>query len=468
MASNKILLGLVVVASLWGGALTAQNRPNVLMICVDDLNDWVGFLDGNPDTLTPNLDRLAAAGRNFTNAHCVVTVCSPSRISVISGVGPTTHGSYQLGPAYQNIPALNEVPTMHRWFKDNGYRTMTAGKVLHHGFTGRLSADVDLDLDKRIGVSYKGSPSPRRVMSFRKGPWDWGAFPEKDEQTFDFRRAQAASQELRQTHDAPFFLSVGIFRPHVPLYVPQKWFDLIDPNTIKMPMDDPSDMADVPKHFQRKLGVAPTLPQLKGMKKWRSLVHAYLASIAFADHCVGEILTGLREGPNADNTVVVLWSDHGFHLGEKQHIAKRTLWEESTRVPFIIAAPGVKPGDCAESVSLLDLYPTLLELCKLPVNKRNEGVSLSPQLADPDSPRTRPAVSSSFFGNHAIRTKNWRYVRYHDGAEELYDHRQDPHELTNLADKPEQAAQKKRLAVWIPQSAAPEVMQAVRKRRGAK
>ena len=466
-----IRLIFITIASFLCTILPAQNQqtaPNVLMICIDDLNDWVGCLTNSPNTHTPHMDALASRGRLFTNAHCAVTVCSPSRISIMSGLAPTTHGSYKLGPAYEGIEALNKAPTLHRWFKDNGYKTITGGKVLHHGFNGRLAGDIDVNLDKQLRIGYFGSPRPGKVLSWKKGAWDWGSFPAKDDEMLDYKRSKAAAEELRKTHAKPFFMSVGIYRPHVPLYVPQKWFDLIDPDKITLPKAPASDMDDIPKNFQRKMGIAPTFATIKAKQKWRSLVHAYLASIAFADHCVGELIKGLQEGPNKDNTIVLLWSDHGFHLGEKQHIAKRTLWEESTRVPLIITGPGIKPGNCPEPASLIDVYPTLTELCGLPSNTTNNGVSLMPQINNPAQERQTPAITSSFFGNHAIRSRDWRYIRYANGAEELYHHQNDQDEFTNLASKPEYNEIKQKLSRWIPQNAAPEVTISKRNKKAKK
>ncbi len=442
------IIGLVLSTAISQG----DDRPNVLMISIDDLNDWVGCLGGHPDAITPHLDALARSGRNFTNAHCSVPVCSPSRVSVISGVAPTTSGSYELGPAYEKIPSLDSVPTMHAWFKENGYTTLTGGKILHHNFGGRLAADIDTFLTP----SKKGGPRPESPIN-EKPPWDWGAFPENDSEMFDHQLAESAAAELGKEHGKPFFLSVGLFRPHVPMYVPQKWYDLYDPDKITMPNADPADMEDIPDNFQYQMYVAPTLKEIQEKDQWRSLVHAFLANTSFVDHCLGMIMDGLANGPNKDNTIVVLWSDHGFHLGEKQKLAKRTLWEESTRVPLIFAGPEISSGDCAEPASLLDIYPTLVDLAKLPENEYLDGVSLAPQLKDPDTVRERPALSSSYFGNHAVRSRDWRYIRYTDGAEELYDHRSDPEELTNLAGDPEYQSIIADHARWIPKDAAPEV-----------
>ena len=431
-------------------------QPNILMICIDDLNDWTGFLGGNPDAITPHMDRLARRGRNFTNAHCAVPVCSASRASVMSGLAPTTHGSYELGPKYEQLPALADAPTIQRYFKDNGYHTLAGGKVLHHGFNGRLAGDIDRSLGR------KKSPRPRKPMNCPadwSAAWDWGAYPENDSEMSDYQLAKDAAELLAQDFDKPFFMTVGFFRPHVPLFVPTRWFDLYDAESLALPSNPKSDLDDLPKNFLaiNDYAVAPTHAEVVSHGKQRSLTQAYLASVSFVDHCVDIVLGALKSSPHADNTLIVLWSDHGFHLGEKQHWAKRTLWQESTRVPFLIAGPGIEPGTpCTEPASLLDIYPTLIELCGLPAYERAEGISLVPQLTDPGAPRTRPAITSSYFGNHAIRSRDWRLIVYEDGAEELYDHRKDPNEFHNLAGNPDYKDTRDRLARWLPKTPAPE------------
>ncbi len=436
--------------SLMATGEEAPKKPNILMICLDDLNDWTGCLGGHPEVKTPNIDRLAERGRNFINAHCVVPVCSASRVSIMSGLHATTHGSYEFGPSYQSLPALREAPCLQAWFKSHGYRTFAGGKVLHHGFQGPLKEAIDVDL----GPS--GGPRRKTGINWPGGPWDWGAYPEKDEQMPDFQLAQKTATLLKQKQDRPFFISVGIFRPHVPLLVPPRWFDLYDRETLTLPMAPKSDLSDLPPNLRGKINVEPVHEEVVRREKWRDLVQAYLASVSFADHCVGTILEGLDNGPHAKDTIVVLWSDHGFHLGEKHQWAKRTLWEESTRVPFLFAGPGIEPGPCREAVSLLDLYPTLTELCDLPKPKRLDGLSLTPQLRNPREPRSRPVVISSFEGNHAIRTRDWRLIRYADGARELYDHRKDPDEFTNLASGLTDEQTWQSLAKWLPKNAAPE------------
>lgn len=444
----------------------AQDRPNVVMICIDDLNDWTGFLGGHPEALTPHMDALAKRGRNFANAHCAVPVCSCSRASLMSGVAATTHGSYEIGPRYEELPALKNIPTIQRYFKDNGYVTLAGGKVLHHGFGGRLASDIDRSLGR------KKSPRPKKPLnrpSEWSGAWDWGAHPATNAEMADYQLAKNAVNVLEEDFDKPFFLTVGFFRPHVPLYVPPKWFDLYEGDSFTLPRNPQSDLDDLPKNLLNinNYAVAPTHAEVVNNGKQRSLTRAYLASISFVDHCVGVVLDSLNSSPHADNTLIVLWSDHGFHLGEKQHWAKRTLWEESTRVPLLIAGPGIKPGKaCAEPASLLDIYPTLIELCRLPANHHLEGVSLVPQLKDPTTTRNRPAITSSYFGNHSIRSRDWRLIVYEDGAEELYDHRNDPNEFRNLADDPTHKATRDRLVRWLPGKATPEFKTKSERSRG--
>ena len=374
----------------------------------------------------------------------------------MSGMAATTHGSYELGPRYEELPALTDVPTIQRYFKDNGYYTLSGGKVLHHGFNGRLAGAIDRSLGR------KKSPRPKNPMSRPanwSGAWDWGAYPEQDAEMADVQLAQDAAAAIGEDFDKPFFMSVGFFRPHVPLFVPPKWFDLYDAESLTLPRILKSDLNDVPKNFLgiNNYAVAPTHAQVVEHGKQRRLTQAYLASISFVDHCVGIVLDTLKSSSHAGDTLIVLWSDHGFHLGEKHHWAKRTLWEESTRVPLVFAGPGIRPGKpCLEPASLLDLYPTLVELCDLPKNPRLEGLSLVPQLNDPKAARDRPAITSAYFGNHSVRSRDWRLISYEDGAKELYDHRTDSDEFHNLVKDPAHQAVIKELSRWLPQKAIPE------------
>ncbi len=456
------IIAAVLLAVVWIHASANCNgaevvdKPNVLFIAIDDLNDWVGCLGGHPQVATPHIDSLAKRGTNFINAHCAVPVCSASRVSVMSGLAATTHGSYELGPRYEELPTLADVPTIQGYFKKHGYYTLSGGKVLHHGFGGMLTGDID----RSFGRSK--SPTPKKPLNrpaHWSRAWDWGAFPQTDGEMADFQLAKTAASALNEEFEKPFFMSIGFFRPHVPLHVPPKWFALNDAESIVLPKSASSDLDDLPENFLgiNNYAAAPTHAEVVRHGKQRSLTHAYLASVTFVDHCVGIVLDALNGSRYADNTIVVLWSDHGFHLGEKRHWAKRTLWEESTRVPLLFAGPGIESGKaCREPASLLDIYPTLVEICQLPKNNHLDGVSLVPQLSDPLAPRKRPVITSSYFGNHSIRNRDWRLIVYEDGAEELYDHRTDPDEFHNLAGDPAQKAIRNELARWIPQKAAAE------------
>lgn len=429
----------------------AETPPHIVFIAIDDLNDWIGCLGGHPDAKTPHLDRLARRGLLFTNAHCQVPVCMASRASVFSGRLATTSGCYDFNAEFHEAPRLADAVPIPRHFKRHGYATLGGGKLLHHGFHGRLAGSFDTDLtDGR-------NPTPPQVMNWPVKAWDYGAFPERDEEVGDYRLARKAAEFLRQKQERPFFLAVGFHRPHVPLIVPQKWFDLYNKDSIALPKAPPEDLDDLPvKNVTRQQTVAPSHQEVLAAGKWRDFVHAYLACISFVDHCAGLVADAALDGPNGDNTLVVLWSDHGFHLGEKHYWAKRTLWEESTRVPFIFAGKGVPSGaKCTAAVGLVDIYPTLVEAAGLPVPHPFDGVSLAPLLADPSATWNRATLSTWLPGNHVVIQDRWRYIRYQEGAEELYDMKTDPDQFTNLAANPAFVETKSRLARWLPSSQAP-------------
>jgi arylsulfatase A-like enzyme len=291
------------------------------------------------------------------------------------------------------------------------------------------------------------------------GAWDWGEYPDENAQMADHQLALDSVKFLQGDLKKPFFLSVGFFRPHVPLFVPPCWFQKYDIESIHLPNIPRWDLDDVPENFLNinSYALAPTHAEVLQDGKQRELTQAYLASISFVDACVGLVVDALQASQYAKNTYVVLWSDHGFHLGEKNHWAKRTLWEESTRVPLLISGPEIFCDvPCKQSVSLVDIYPTLVDLCGLPKNKNLEGLSLVPQLEDPRTLREKPAITSSYFGNHAIRSRDWRLIVYENGEEELYDHRNDPEEFQNLADNPQYETMKNRLRRWLPEQVATE------------
>ena len=442
-------------------ALAQTNRPNVLFIAVDDLNDRVGPLGGHPQVKTPNLDRLARAGTVFSNAHCQAPLCNPSRTSVLTGLRPSTTGIYALEPWFRTVPSLRNVVTLPQYFAAHGYRTLTTGKIYHDG----LPPGNDRTKSTEFNVwGYAGShgPLPAKKLVNTPSPMrlvDWGVYPQRDEKQDDFKVTDWALEQLKSLPaDGSWMLCVGLRKPHVPCFATQRWFDLYPLDGLIMPPVKADDRDDVPRsawYLHWRLP-EPRLAWLREHDQWENLVRSYLACVSFMDSQVGRLLDGLQAGGQAERTVVVLWGDHGFHLGEKGMMGKTTLWERSTRVPLLWAGPGIAPrAKCTRPAELLDIYPTLVELCGLPPKPELEGHSLARQLKDAGVPRRSPAVTTHGPENHAVRGERYRYIRYADGAEELYDNTADPNEWTNLAGNPAHAAAKAELARWLPKRNAP-------------
>ena len=434
----------------------ASRRPNVLFIAVDDLNDWIGSLRGHPDVRTPNLDRLAARGALFTNAFCSAPACNPSRTSLLTGKLPSTTGVHLNPQPFR--PVLPDVQTLPQYFMAHGYRVMGGGKIFHGQFPDPPSwheyfpSQTKTRSDDPLppGRPLNGIPDTAR--------FDWGPVDVPNEQMGDWKITDWAIEQLERDFDQPFFLAVGIFRPHLPWHVPRRYFDRYHPEAITLPTVNNNDLDDVPPIGVRMAGPDGDHQRVLQHKQWRKAVSAYLASISFADACVGRLLEALDRSAHAQNTIVVLWSDHGWHLGEKLHWQKFTLWEEATRVVLMMVAPGVtRPGLRSQRpVSLLDIYPTLVDLCGLRPKADLDGRSLRPLLVNPAASWDRPALTTHGRNNHALRTERWRYIRYSDGTEELYDRHKDPMEWTNLAGKPEFSRTKRDLAKWLPKDDAPE------------
>lgn len=423
------------------------------MIAVDDLNDWIGCMGGNPDTITPNMDRLAARGTLFTNAHCVSPACVPSRTAIFSGLRPSTTGIYQNwagGDSFRKGPVLPDVVSLPQHFMAHGYHALGTGKLLHSGDSA--SWHEYWPSKTRTQPSDPMPPKDQIPLSKVDVYCDWGAIDCKTEDMGDWKVANWAAEQLKRDFDKPFFMGCGIYRPHVPWYLPQKYLDKFPIEKLSTPEINENDYDDIPDmkprdHFGR----------IRKLDKWKEGIQHYLACINFADECVGNVLDALDASPYKDNTIVILWSDHGWHLGEKLHWRKFTLWEEATQNILMVSAPGVtKPGSsCPEAVSLLDLYPTLIDLCGLADKPELQGTSLLPQLRDPKIERDFPVLTTHGRYNNALRSKRWRYILNKHGNEELYDHDNDPNEWTNLADNPEYDSVKKELAPYFPKKEIP-------------
>lgn len=433
-------------------AQAADERPNVLFVALDDLNHWVGCYGRNPQARTPNIDALAARGVRFTRAYCAAPACNPSRAALMSGLRPSTTGVYDNGDDWR--PHIAPDKTLNTTFRNAGYFVCGAGKIYHGGFDRR--SEWDDYLKNEGGYPKRLAPTAKNdgVGGIKFAPLDCD-----DSDIPDYRIVQYGIDQLQRAHEKPFFLAVGLHKPHMPWNVPQKYFDMFPLDSIELPPHTANDLADVPPAGVRMAGPQGDHAAMLASGRWKEAVQAYLATIAYADGQIGRLIAALDASRYRDNTIVVLWGDHGWHLGEKEHWRKFALWEEATRAPLIWIAPGVThPAQvCERPVDFMSIYATLTDLCGVPTPAHVEGPSLKPLLADPAAAWTRPALTTHGRQNHAVRSADWRYIRYADGAEELYDETADPYEYTNLAAQPDHAARKAELAQALPETNVPDV-----------
>lgn len=448
-----------------------EESYDVLFIAIDDLNDWVGFLGGHPQAKTPNLDKLASQSMIFERAYCPAPVCNPSRSAIMTGRRPASTGVYGNNDFFRDSKVLKSALTLPQWFSKHGYFTTQRGKIFHHP-SGKW-ADT-LSWDKHVRLKGEGmNKHPLRgdsllvngmpYQTLFQTHFDWGIYPNLEtEGSSDFKTAQWAANELNRQHDQPLFLACGLFRPHLPWFVPQKYFDMFPLDSVKLPPILESDLEDLP---ETALSISGGLESDKDWmrvskyQKKKEAVQGYLAAIAYADDCLGVVLDGLEKSHRKEKTIVVLWGDHGWHLGEKLHYRKFTLWEEACRVPLLFKIPGkIEEGArCSRVVNLLDLYPTLTELCGIPHNPKNEGRSIKSLLNNPMEIWDYPTLTSLGFKNHTIRDERWRLIQYVDGSQELYDHDLDPQEWNNLAINPQYADTIDYLSSFFPDVNIPAV-----------
>jgi arylsulfatase A-like enzyme len=461
----RLLLTLCVVLFTCGGVCRAAeagvSKPNVLFIAIDDQNDWIGSLGGHPLSKTPHIDSLAGRGTVFLNAHCQSPLCNPSRTSLMLSLRPTTTGVYGLAPWFRELPEWKDRVALPQHFKANGYKTYTTGKIYHGNPGGPAKRAAEFDVwGPHGGIGAK--PPQKLIPPTPMGNhplMDWGVFPHRDEDKGDYQITSWAIDRLTAapTNEA-MFLAVGYFLPHVPCYVTQKWYDLYPDDDSVLPKILRGDRDDTPR-FSWYLHWELPEPRLKWVeenKQWRNLCRSYLASTSFVDAQIGRLLDALKASGRWDNTVVVVWGDNGWHLGEKGVTGKNTLWNGGTRVPLIFAGPGVAGGQrCLQPAELLDIYPTLSDLCGLPKRHDLEGLSLVPQLKDAQTRRERPAICSHNQGNHGLRSERYRFIHYADGTEEFYDLKQDPHEWNNLAKEGRCADLMASHRKWLPKPDVP-------------
>jgi arylsulfatase A-like enzyme len=465
IVSNSLLLiayGCLVAIATGCAAQTSDEAepavielPNVLFIAVDDLNDWVGYAGTHPDTLTPHIDALAERGTAFTHAYSQYPLCGPSRASLFSGLMPSTLGLLtQPKPdsVVADAAAEHDTVLLHNYFSQHGYKTMAVGKLLHRHLP---EGSVDVSGDRG---DWDTMPDGNEVHFFSEDTLtDWAVYPAPEAEMSDALAADWAIERLQEDHDRPFMLMVGFLRPHVPWYVPQRYFDAIgNAELVTPPAYKENDLDDL-SDYAIGLNFVDHMPRTEWAREtgvWQDIVHSYLASVNFADHYVGQVLDALQSSRYGDNTIVVLFSDHGYLLGEKNTFQKHSLWERANKVPLIIAGPNLPRGESREqTVGLIDIYPTLLDLAGLPANPVNQGRSLRPVLSDADNQWEYPAITQlrrggtdnvKFMGQ-AIQSGPWRYSLYGDGSEELYNHENDPNEWTNLAANAESAQQHREL-----------------------
>jgi len=436
-------------------ARRSRERFNVLSICFDDLNDWIEPLRGHPQVKTPNFNRLAERCVTFNHAYCAAPICNPARAALLTGVMPASSSLYYLKPLIRECEATRRAVTLPQQFARHGYHSVGVGKIFHQR--------DDLEFEEYAGTFGAFGPVPEQPVTcgLTHRLWDWGNWPGlTDEMMPDYQIAEWAGARLQQRFDRPFFLAVGFRRPHVPMYAPPRWFDLYPLEQVELPPHRESELADVPPYGQDLSWsfVAPRHEWIVRHGEWRHAVQSYLACVSFVDAQLGRLLDALDRSPHAANTLIVLWSDHGFHLGTKQRWGKRSLWEPATHIPLMFAVPGMRGGRvCERTVGQLDIYPTLMDLCGLPQPMDLQGRSLVPLLEDPQQAWPWPALTSFGQNNHAVRSENWRYIVYADGSEELYDHRRDPHEFTNLAREPQHREIIERHREWLPQINQPMV-----------
>lgn len=441
-----VLLALVTAHSV---SADETARPNVLFIAVDDLNHWVGHLKRNPQTVTPNLDRLASWGVSFANAYCAAPACNPSRTALMSGMRPSTTGVYHNPNDYR--PHVLPDQTLNSWFRAHGYRVMGAGKI-YHGGGGRLS---EWDEYAPRGKTVNQGAYSRKAI----GSLIWSQLKGGDDVVNDYHTVSYCIDKLGAAHDQPFFLACGIFRPHLPWSVPRKYFEMHPLDRIELPPYRDDDLADVPPQGIKTARPDGDHRNIQQAGAWKEAIQAYLASISYADAQLGRLLDAFEQSAHRGNTIIVLWGDHGWHLGEKQHWRKFALWEEATRAPLIWVVPGVTPQGqiCRRTVDFMGIFPTLCDLAGLKRPDHVEGPSLRPLLAAPDAAWDRPAITTHGFRSHAVRTEQWRYIRYENGDEELYDEIADPYEWKNLAGDARYAEAKSQLSRWFPEVNVPEV-----------
>jgi arylsulfatase A-like enzyme len=476
MVKEGYLFSLVILVLLTSRQAYAreQEKPNVLFIVIDDLNDWVGAFGGNPQAITPNIDRLAEKSVVFQNTNCPGPVCGPSRSALLSGFMPHRSGIYSNSQNMLHSDIIQDHATLPEYFSKNGYLTISKGKIFHKHKTergvdhGQWAFDIweqesggggvqtDKYFDRNKGIINGVKQDNPKFTGGGGSGFRWGPTEGPKEVTKDYKTAQWFAEKLNQHYSRPFFMAVGISKPHLPFIVPEEYFDMYALDTLKIPEHREDDLLDILDKQGRQV-FQPT-EDYKWVNQdeelFKRAVRAYMAASTYADECAGVILDALKNSNYADNTIVVLFGDHGWHLGEKLRFRKATLWKEATQLPLLIHRPGMKQKQyCQRTVNLIDLYPTLIDLCDLPAKSELDGESLVPLLENPDL-KWHPTVTDRSEGSHSVMSEEWHYVIHSNGAEELYDLINDPYEWNNLirSDSKEAEKAKEYLKTYLPEN----------------
>ena len=442
-----VAFSLIVMSAATARPVDANDRPNVLFIAVDDLNHWVTHLGRNPQSRTPNIDRLANMGVTFRHAYCAVPACEPSRAALMGGRRPWTSGCYQNGDGWKSFQKPGE--GLSAQFLKAGYHVVGAGKI-YHSMAYHESEWTDYMSSQGLSLNGKGV----KKLDGYHVPMNHDL---QDDDLLDWHAVNYCIEHLQRQHDRPFFIACGLYKPHLAFVAPRKYYKMFPLDSIQLPPHREDDLNDIPPAGVRMAKPNADHKKFLGSGRWAAAIQSYLATCAYTDMNVGRLLDALEASPHKDDTIIVLWSDHGWSFGEKQHWRKFALWEEPTRMPLIWVAPGItQPGGVStRTVDLMSVYPTLCELAGIPLPNHVEGQSVVSLLRDPQARWDRPAITTHGFRNHAVRSETWRYIRYANGQEELYDESVDPYEWTNLADDPKFAAIKSELAKWLPAHDAP-------------
>jgi arylsulfatase A-like enzyme len=445
-----------------------SDAPNVLFISLDDCNDWLGFLNNHPGTSTPNLDALAAESIVYSAAYCTAPMCLPARTGVMFGKQPYEVGVYdhtrQSRERYEQMTPQTVSLVDAMWA--GGYETIGSGKVFHGSQRGRWTTyrSSPTYVDPSEGAE-EGTPNDPSWLSpydglpvgdgsrMTRGLIDFGPSGDDVDGTPDGMTTTWVTEQLAARHTGPFFLGFGMGSAHTPWRIPRRFFDLHPLDEIVVPDEPASDVDDLSPYARELIDTNGTYRALESVGMTDEAVQAFQASISYLDDRIGVVLDALASSPYADDTIVVVWSDHGFHLGEKLHWHKFTLWERATRIPLVVRMPGRPATVFDRPVSAIDIWPTVTNLCGVKTHDAEAGPSLVRMVDEPALADDRPAIMTWLEGNHAVRRGPWRYIRYHTGDTELYDHRTDPDELDNLSGTPEAAPVERELATFLPNDA---------------